>query len=194
MPLTVGSSTAEPPVEAAPARFLFDLASPECWLVAERILTVMPVACEWVPVHAAPPAFRCAAEVDALREDVARRAAQLGLQAVRFPADVPFDSAFAMRAATFAKGTGRTVAFAQAAFRQAWCGGRSLAEPESVLIAAAACELHPAAVLKGAALRSTATALACASEGVERVPAIRLPGGEVLEGEDAPERAARALT
>ena len=111
---------------------------------------------------------------------------------MRWPADFPFDSAFAMRAATFAKGTGRTVAFALAAFRQAWCGGRSLAEPESVLIAAAACELHPAAVLKGAALRSTERALARASEGVERVPAIVLADGTALVGEDAPERAAAA--
>lgn len=189
MPLTAGSSTAEPP----PARFRFDLASPECWLVAERILRVMPVACEWVPVHVAPPAFRCAAEVDALREDIAGRAAELRLQPVRFPADVPFDSAFAMRAATFAKGTGRTVAFAQAAFRQAWCGGRSLAEPDSVLIAAAACELHPAAVLKGAELRSTHAALERASADVDRVPSIVLGSGEPFEGEDAPERAAAAL-
>ena len=55
-----------------------------------------------------------------------------------------------MRAATFAKQTGRTVSFALAAFRQAFAAGRDLSDPDNVLIAAAACELHPRAVLKAA--------------------------------------------
>lgn len=194
MPLTVGSSTAEP----AHARFLFDLASPSCWLVAERILQVMPVATEWVPVHLAGgpvegEGFRCAAEEEIWRAEIERRAAALDLQRVRWPAEVPFDSAFAMRAATYAKGTGRAVAFALAAFRQAWCGGRSLADQDSVLIAAAACELHPRAVLKGAELRSTHDALAAASAGVTAVPAVVLADGQTFTGEDAPERAAATL-
>ena len=54
-----------------------------------------------------------------------------------------------MRVATYARQIGRVVAFAQAAFRQAFAGGRSLADEDSVLIAAAACEMHPAAVLQG---------------------------------------------
>ena len=53
-----------------------------------------------------------------------------------------------MRAATFAQKSGRAVAFSLAAFRQAFAGGRDLAETDNVLIAAAACELHPNAVLK----------------------------------------------
>lgn len=198
MPLTVGSSTASTSATPAGPRFLFDLASPSCWLVAERVLQVMPVATEWVPVHVADgplegDGFRCVADEEIWREWVERRAAELGLQPVRWPPEVPFDSALAMRAATYAKVTGRAVAFALAAFRQAWCGGRSLAEPDSVLISAAACELHPKAVLKGADLRSTRTALARASEGVPGVPAIVLPTGEAFVGEDAPERAAAVL-
>ena len=59
-----------------------------------------------------------------------------------------------MRVATYAKSIGRTVPFVQAAFRQAFAGGHSLEDPDFVLIAAAACEMHPAAVLKGAELRS----------------------------------------
>jgi 2-hydroxychromene-2-carboxylate isomerase len=194
VPLTVGSSTARPPGP----RFLFDLTSPSSWLVAERVIQVMPVATEWVPVHVAGgplegDGFRCAAEQEIWRESIERRAAELGLQSVRWPVDVPFDSAFAMRVATYAKVTGRIVAFALAAFRQAFCGGRSLADVDTVLIAAAACELHPKAVLKGAELRSTHDALARASEGVEAVPAIVLPDGTTFTGEDAPERAAAAL-
>ena len=71
------------------------------------------------------PAFRCAEEDAAYREDVERQAAAQGLQPVRWPDAFPFDSAFAQRAATFAKGSGKTVAFALAAFRQAFAGGRT---------------------------------------------------------------------
>lgn len=194
MPPTAGSST----VDAATSRaaFHFDLASPACWLVAERILQVMPVTTEWIPVHVTAAldgdGFRCAAEREIWQESIERRAAELGLQPVRWPREVPFDSDFAMRAATYAKVTGRTVAFALAAFRQAWCGGRSLADPDSVLIAAAACELHPRAVLKGAELRATRAALERASAGVSAVPSIVLPDGATFTGEQAPERAATA--
>src|SRR3954447_203822 len=142
-------------------RFYFDLASPECWLVAERILHTLPQPCEWVPVHVADPvpAFRCAEESDIWRLEVERRARALDLQAVRWPPEVPFDSGFAMRCATYARGAGKTVAFALAAFRQAYCAGRALGEPDNVMVAAAACELHPRALLKGVELRSTAEAL-----------------------------------
>jgi len=51
-----------------------------------------------------------------------------------------------------------------------------------VLIAGAACEMHPAALLKGIALRSTAQALAEAAErarrdGVTELPAVVQPDG-----------------
>ena len=62
-----------------------------------------------------------------------------------------------MRVATFAKQTGRTVSFALAAFRQAFAAGRDLTEPDNVLIAAAACELHPNAVIKAAGPKASRT-------------------------------------
>jgi 2-hydroxychromene-2-carboxylate isomerase len=98
-----------------------------------------------------------------------------------------------MRVATYAKSIGRTVPFAQAAFRQAFAGGHSLQDPDYVLIAAAACEMHPAAVLRAADMRSVREQLERASAeaadaGVGSVPAI-VAGGEVFQGEDAPERA-----
>src|SRR5688500_4673471 len=85
--------------------FYFDLSSPWAWLAAERVLQVVEQPCEWIPV-AMPfaPAFRCAEEEASLREDVERAAAAQGLPAVRWPAEFPFDSAYAQRAATFAKG------------------------------------------------------------------------------------------
>jgi len=205
------------------AAFYFDLASPLAYLAAERILPTMPIACEWQPVLArtlkgTPPgvqaselladrrshrspigvesfaAFRCREEEDIFRLEVERRAAELGLQGLRWPDPFPFDSAFAMRAVTYAKSIGRVVAFAQAAFRQAFAGGRSLDVADNVLIAAAACELHPAAVAKGAELRSideqlSAATTAAAACGVTDVPAIRVDE-RVFHGERSPEEAA----
>ena len=72
-----------------------------------------------------------------------------------------------MRAATFAKQTGRTVSFALAAFRQAFAAGRDLTEPDNVLIAAAACELHPNALLKAVETEGVKNAL---REATERPP------------------------
>ena len=111
-----------------PPRFYFDLASPDCWLEGERLLAEGPHPCEWVPIRAEDPvpAFRCAEESDIWRLEFERRARAQGLQPVRWPPEVPFDSGFAMLAATYARGGGKTVAFALAAFRQAYCAGRDL--------------------------------------------------------------------
>jgi 2-hydroxychromene-2-carboxylate isomerase len=108
-----------------------------------------------------------------------------------------------MRVATYARQIGRAVAFSLAAFRQAFAGGRDLGEPDNVLIAAAACEMHPRAVAKGAQLASVtralddATALA-AQRGVRDVPAVWLPDGSgeperVFHGDDELDDAVRAL-
>src|SRR4051794_31352672 len=137
--------------------FRFDLADPLAYLEAERLRAEDP-AVEWVPVLA-PPAFRCAEEVASMREDVERRAAAMGLQPLRWPEELPFDSGRAMLAATYAKQIGRAVAFSIAAFRQAYAAGRSLAVDDNILIAAAACEMHPRAVLKALETRSVRAAL-----------------------------------
>jgi 2-hydroxychromene-2-carboxylate isomerase len=186
-------------VSDTPASFFFDLASPLCYLAAERILHVLPGPAEWRPVYAGKllDAFRCEQELDALREDVARRAEELALQPLRWPAELPFDSAFAMRVATYARSIGRAVPFAQAAFRQAYAGGRSLADRDSVLIAAAACEMHPTAVLRAGELRSVADELereteAAIAAGVASVPAV-LVGERVFEGERVLEDAAAEI-
>lgn len=182
------------------ATFYFDLASPLAYLAAERVLHTMPIATEWQPVLARElpgaesfEAFRCREEADIFRAEVRRRAAELGLQELRWPEPFPFDSDLAMRTATYAKSIGRVVAFAQAAFRQAFAGGHSLNQVDHMLIAAAACEMHPTAVLKGMELRSvgeqlsTATA-AAAGLGVRDVPAVRV-GVRVFHGERSLEEA-----
>lgn len=201
-------------MSAPDAAFYFDLASPLAYLAAERVLHTMPVATEWQPVLARTlkgtphrsgqaselpgaesfEAFRCRDDEDIFRLELERRATELGLQQLRWPEPFPFDSEFAMRVATYAKSIGRIVAFAQAAFRQAYAGGRPLDDPDNVLIAAAACEMHPSAVMKGAALRSIAEQLsvatnAAAALGVSDVPAVRVKD-RVFHGERSLEQAA----
>ena len=61
--------------------------------------------------------------------------------------------------------SGSAVAFSLAAFRQAFAGGRDLSDPDNVLIAAAACELHPRAVLKGDREQSVKDALRTGDRG-----------------------------
>jgi 2-hydroxychromene-2-carboxylate isomerase len=184
--------------------FCFDLGSPAAYLAAERIVHLLPAA-QWRPVLGAElgagaaaeaEAFRCEHEHEAFREDIERRARELGLLPVRWPDPFPFDSRPAMLAATYAAGIGRAVAFAQAAFRQAFAGGRSLADPDSILIAAAACEMHPKAVQQALERRSIAAELArttagAAAAGVDQLPAV-LVGGRVFAGERGLGPAARA--
>jgi 2-hydroxychromene-2-carboxylate isomerase len=104
----------------------------------------------------------------------------------------------AMRVATYAKSIGRVVPFAQAAFRQAFAGGRSLADADNVLIAAAACEMHPAAVLRGAELRSVTAQLAATTERAARSKIINIPAivveDTVFEGERAIELASARMS
>ena len=173
-----------------PAAFYFDLASPQAYLAAERILHALPGPAEWRPIIVGEQRSVSRAEIE-------RAAHELDLQPVRWPEPFPFDSSLAMRVATYAASIGRAVPFAQAAFRQAFAGGHSLEDPDFVLIAAAACEMHPAAVLRAAELRSTAERLAAASAeaaraGVTDVPAV-VVGEHAFVGSNALERAAEHM-
>jgi 2-hydroxychromene-2-carboxylate isomerase len=183
-------------VSAPPASFYFDLGSPRAYLAAERVLHLLPRPAEWQPVLAAelPGARRRDAWDEASRAEIACRAADLDLQRLRWPDPFPFDSTLAMRAATYAKSIGRAVPFAQAAFRQAFAGGRSLQELDNVLIAAAACEMHPAAVRSATELRAVDRELSAltahaAHMGIIEVPAV-LVGERVFLGERLLEEAA----
>jgi 2-hydroxychromene-2-carboxylate isomerase len=180
--------------------FYFDLASPEAYLVAERVLHDLPELAEWQPVWLG--GLRVGEQADGGgrwtdRVRIERIAGERGLQPVRWPEPFPSATRFAMLVATYAKQIGRTVPFAQAAFRQAFAGGRDLGMTDWVLIAASACEMHPAAVLKAAQLGSIAARLddataAAAAAGVLDVPAIRM-GERVFHGDDELEAAADAL-
>jgi DSBA-like thioredoxin domain len=174
--------------------FFYDLGNPDCYVVAERIMAELPVVPEWEPVLGARLGL-AAASLDRGRLQAA--VIEQRLQPLRLPARWPPDSELAMLAATYAKRGGKAVAYSLAAFRQAFAGGRDLGDEGTVLIAAAACEMHPRAVLKGVELRSTRAALHSACDraraaGVTALPAITV-GARTYCGDDALRRAAREL-
>lgn len=136
-------------------------------------------------------------EREAGQAEVERRAREYGLMPVRWPEGWPNNTLKAMRAAVFAQSIGRAVAFSLAAFRQAFAGGRDLSDVDNVLIAAAACELHPNAVLKAIETQSVKDKLRevtaeAYDRGVRGVPTIAV-GEELYYGDDRLEEAASAL-
>jgi 2-hydroxychromene-2-carboxylate isomerase len=177
--------------------FYYDLGDPECYLVAERIMSSLRSVPEWEPVLASAMEPAGSASEPGWREQLEHRALKLGIQPLRWPAVWPPDSRDAMLAATYAKRIGRAVAFSLAAFRQAFAGGRDLGDQDTILIAGAACEMHPSALLKGIALRSNREALTAAvrrarQAGVRSLPAIAV-GDALFQGEGALEAATATL-
>ncbi len=191
------------------ATFYFDLGSPYAYLTAERISGVFTAAGleqpEWQPILLGGLFRRFGRDSWANgpgREEgiaeVERRAAEYGLAPLAWPDPWPGNTLLAMRAATFAKQTGRTLSFALAGFRQAFAAGRDLSEPDNVLIAAAACELHPNAVLKAVQTEAVKGALLEATEragdlGVTGVPSL-VVGERVFWGDDRLEEAVSAAS
>jgi 2-hydroxychromene-2-carboxylate isomerase len=174
--------------------FYYDVGSPWSYLAGERAAHALGTVPEWEPVLAAalpgPPQG-----ID--RTAVERAASEQRLLEVRWPEPFPFDSLSAMRVAAYAKSGGRAVAFSLAAMRQAFAAGRDLGVTDNVLLAAAACELHPRAVLKALESRAVAESLdeataAAVALGVTGVPAIAV-GDRLFSGPDAPERAAALI-
>jgi 2-hydroxychromene-2-carboxylate isomerase len=189
------------------ASFYFDLGSPYAYLSAERISGLFTEAGleqpEWRPIllgglfqrfgrdswAKGPSRAEGIAEVE-------RRASAYGLPPIVWPDPWPGNTLTAMRVATFAKQTGRTVSFSLAGFRQAFAAGRDLTDPDNVMIAGAACELHPRALLKAVQTEIVKSALREATDGaaelgVRGVPAV-VVGGEVFWGDDRLEEAVEA--
>jgi 2-hydroxychromene-2-carboxylate isomerase len=199
--------------------FYYDLGSPQCYIVAETIMATLPAVPEWEPVLGASiAAFGRTAEADRSdprpeprdrdsierlrpeprdRDSIERLAAEHSLQPLRWPNNWPPDTRTAMLAATYAKRIGRAVAFSLAAFRQAFAGGRDLGDEDTILIAGAACEMHPTALRRGVGLTATATALETATRRAQAAGATRLPaiqvGDHVYAGLDAIDQATIAL-
>src|SRR5215216_3556653 len=127
-----GSSTADAPIAdpgAPEVVFYYDVCSPEAYVSAERAVGVLGTVPEFVPVRiGGPGGFRCTEEETIYRSDIERRAAAYGLMPVRWPPEFPADTEWAMLVATYAKQTGRVVAFSLAAFRQAFAAGRGVGD------------------------------------------------------------------
>jgi 2-hydroxychromene-2-carboxylate isomerase len=184
--------------------FYFDLGSPYAWLAAERIHQVLPVTPIWQPIllggiwqQTGGRSWATTETRDEGMREIEDRAQRYGLLPVKWPEIWPNNGLHAMRAAIFAQQAGRTVAFALAAFRQAFAGGKNLSDVDNVLIAAAACELHPKAVLKGIEMQSTKDRLRAATQeaydrGVRGVPCV-VVGDQVFWGDDRLEDAAARL-
>jgi 2-hydroxychromene-2-carboxylate isomerase len=177
--------------------FYYDLGSPQCYIVAETIMSTLPIVPEWEPVLGSHIGEPVSAEPGPDRARLEDLAADLGLQPFRWPTAWPPDTTTAMLAATYAKRIGRAVAFSLAAFRQAFAGGRDLGDENTVLIAGAACEMHPSALRKGIAMRSVAEALTAAGAragqaGVASLPAIQIQD-TVFAGPRAIQEASDAL-
>jgi 2-hydroxychromene-2-carboxylate isomerase len=193
------------------AVFYYDFSSPYSYLTAERISGLFAEAAleqpEWQPISfghvlqttgrrpwSLPPE---GPDPDHL-EEINRRAAERGLPDVVYPRGWPVDnySLKPTRAAVYAKESGRVVSFSLACFRQVFAGGRDMSDVDNVLIAAAACELHPNAVLKGIETRSVKDRLRAATEealalGLEGIPTIAV-GDKLFWGDDRLEAAVRA--
>jgi 2-hydroxychromene-2-carboxylate isomerase len=187
--------------------FYYDLGSPYAYLAAERVnglfveaIGLPPI---WQPILLGGLFKRfdrgswaqTAEREDGLRE-VERRASSYGLPPIQWPDPFPGNTLYAMRVATFAKEIGKAVSFSLAAFRQAFAAGRDLSDPEGVMIAAAACELHPRAVETAAGRDAIKARLREATDsagdlGVKGVPSI-VVGGEVFWGDDRLEEAVEA--
>jgi 2-hydroxychromene-2-carboxylate isomerase len=186
--------------------FYYDFSSPYSYLAAERVNQVLPEPPLWEPIsfgvlirRIGKTPWSMSEEKEAGMREVERRAAERGLPEVRWPRGWPVEnySLAPLRAAVFAAQTGRLEAFSLAAFRQAFAAGRDLSDPDNVVIAAAACELHPRAVLKALETDSVKERLreatdAAIERGVTGVPTIAL-GEELFWGDDRLEEAAKAL-
>jgi 2-hydroxychromene-2-carboxylate isomerase len=192
-----------------PPVFYFDLGSPYAYLAAERISGLFAEAGleqpEWQPILLGGLFQRFGRDSWANGPDraegmgeVERRAAEYGLPPLVWPEPWPGNTLVAMRAATFAKQTGRTVSFALAGFRQAFAAGRDLSEPDNVAIAAAACELHPKALDKAVSTDGVKNALREATDRAAELGVIGVPslvvGGEVFWGDDRVEEAVVAAS
>jgi 2-hydroxychromene-2-carboxylate isomerase len=190
--------------------FYYDLSSPYAYLAAERINALFDEPPVWRPiafgfviaaVSKVPWSLKAGRE-EGMRE-IERRAAERGMPPIRWPPQWSDRETFAgayslkpLRAATFAQQSGRVVAFTLAAFRQAFAAGRDLGDVDNVLLAAAACELHPKAVLKGIETEGVKRRLREATEeaiarGVTGIPTVAV-GDELFWGDDRLEEAAAA--
>jgi 2-hydroxychromene-2-carboxylate isomerase len=193
--------------------FYYDFNSPYSYLAAERISGLFAEAGleqpEWQPISfghvlkmtgrrpwSLPPEGPDPEHL----EEIQRRAIERGLPKVVYPKGWPVEnySLNPTRAAIYAKESGRVVSFSLACFRQVFAAGRDMNDVDNVLIAAAACELHPNAVLKGIETRSVKDKLRAATDqaiarGLVGIPTVAVDD-RLFWGDDRLEEAVEAAS
>jgi len=186
--------------------FYYDLNSPYAWLAAERVNHLLPRRPVWRPIsfsHILEATERLPWSLgegcDEGIVEVERRAAERRLPAIRWPDGWPAQTIpmAGLRAATFAAEIGKSVSFSLAAFRQTFLAARPMNELDNVLLAGAACELHPNAIKAALGRESIKQKLTDATNealerGVTGVPTVAV-GDELFWGDDRLEDAAAAL-
>jgi 2-hydroxychromene-2-carboxylate isomerase len=193
------------------ATFYYDFNSPYSYLAAERISGLFAEADleqpEWQPISfghiiqaigKVPWSMQPDGPNPGDLAEVQRRADERGLPEVLYPEGWPVAnySLNPIRAAIYAKESGRVVSFSLACFRQVFAAGRDMSDVDNVLVAAAACELHPNAVMKGIETKSVKDKLRAATDralalGVEGIPTIAV-GERLFWGDDHLEDALEA--
>ncbi|HEX5893405.1 MAG TPA: DsbA family protein [Solirubrobacterales bacterium] len=191
------------------AIFYYDFNSPYSYLAAERISGLFAEAGieqpEWQPISFGHVLKETGRRPWSYEEDkradfaeIDRRIRGRGLPEIRYPGGWPIDnySLNPLRAAIYAKESGRVVSFTLACFRQVFAAGRDMSDLDNVLLAAAACELHPNAVLKGIETKSVKDRLRAATgealeRGVEGIPTVAV-GAQLFWGDDRLEEAVEA--
>ncbi|MGA9371895.1 MAG: DsbA family protein [Solirubrobacterales bacterium] len=193
------------------ATFYYDFSSPYAYLAAERISGLFAEAeleqPQWQPISFGhvlkvsgrrPWSFEDDRSADF--SEIQRRADERGLPQVRYPDGWPVEnySLNPIRAAIYAKESGRVVSFSLACFRQVFAAGRDMSDVDNVLLAAAACELHPNAVIKGIETKSVKDKLRSATEealarDIEGIPTVAV-GDRLFWGDDRLEEAVRAAS
>jgi 2-hydroxychromene-2-carboxylate isomerase len=189
--------------------FYYDFSSPYSYLAAERISGLFAEAGveqpEWQPIsfgHVLKATGRRPWSFGHDRSadfgEIQRRADERGLPEVVYPDGWPVEnySLNPVRAAIYAKESGRVVSFTLACFRQVFAAGKDMSDIDNVLIAAAASELHPNAVIKGIETQSVKDRLRAATDralalGLEGIPTLAV-GDELFWGDDRLEEAVRA--
>jgi 2-hydroxychromene-2-carboxylate isomerase len=191
------------------ATFYYDFNSPYSYLAAERISGLFAETeleqPEWQPIsfgHVLKTTGRRPWSFEEERAahfaEIQRRADERGLPKVVYPEGWPIEnySLNPVRAAIYAKESGRVVSFTLACFRQVFAAGRDMSDIDNVLLAAAACEPHPNAVQKGIETKSVKDRLRAATDeaiarGLEGIPTVAV-GDRLFWGDDRLEEAVAA--
>jgi 2-hydroxychromene-2-carboxylate isomerase len=188
--------------------FFYDLSSPYAYLAAERIDAVLPLQARWQPIVFGALLRARGRTPWSLQDEtrgpgqaeVAARARERGLPAVRWPDGWPAESysVTPLRAVLHAQEQGRGKELTLALYRAEFAEGRALDDLDAVLSAVEACGLDPDDVRKGVQRQEIKDSLRAATDdaiarGVPGVPTIAV-GDELYWGDDRLEEAAAALS